>query len=369
MTQLFPNPSVGTLGIRFAPSRCAVWGTQVKLRALIGMLALVGMIAPVFAQDNPVPLPRRADRMPANVEMPAEGESLAADQQETGEPSTDEAIVPEITPEAAASAAAAAAEAFAARMKPHPVTLMARVTDQGAALPDGVTWRVFETRTDAAGDLILARKTNDATARLELPAGEYVVHLSYGRAQITDTLTVGEGENTKQLVLDAGAMRLSASVVGDVPIPINLLRFDIYSSGSESNRTLIAQNLSSSDIVTLNAGTYHIVSYFGSVNAVVRADLRVEPGQLTDATLYHKAAQISFKLVSEAGGEAIADIDWTVKTTDGQTIFTDTGAFPSTVLGEGEYLVLAKRGDQVYNREFEVQPGAPREIEVLTAVY
>jgi len=338
----------------------------VKFRAVIGMLALAALIAPVFAQDNPVPLPRRPDRMPAGVEAPAE-QPLAAD--EVAAP-PDETIVPEvITPEAAASAAAAAAEAFAARMKPHPVTLVARVTDQGGALPDGVTWRVFETRTDAAGDLVLAKKSSDATARMELPAGEYVVHLAYGRAQITDTLTVGEGDNTKQLVLDAGAMRLSASVTGDVPIPINLLRFDIYTSGNESSRTLVAQNLSSSDIVTLNAGTYHIVSYFGSVNAVVRADLRVEPGQLTDATLYHKAAQVSFKLVSEAGGEAIADIDWTVKTTDGQTIFTDTGAFPSTVLGEGDYLVLAKRGEQVYNREFEVQPGPPREIEVLTAVY
>jgi len=105
------------------------------------------------------------------------------------------------------------------------------------------------------------------------------------------------------------------------------------------------------------------------VNAVVRADLRVEPGQLTDATLYHKAAQVSFKLVSEAGGEAIADIDWTVKTADGQTVFTNIGAFPSTVLAEGDYLVLAKRGEQVYNREFQVQPGPAREIEVLTTVY
>jgi hypothetical protein len=105
------------------------------------------------------------------------------------------------------------------------------------------------------------------------------------------------------------------------------------------------------------------------VNAVVKADLRVEPGQLTDATLYHRAAQTSFKLVSESGGEAIADVDWTVKTTDGATVFSDTGAFPSTVLQEGDYLVFAKRGDTVFNREFEVQPGQPREIEVLTTVY
>ena len=89
----------------------------------------------------------------------------------------------------------------------------------------------------------------------------------------------------------------------------------------------------------------------------MRADLRVEPGQLTDATLYHRAAQISFKLVSEPGGEAIADIEWTVKTAAGETVFTDLGAFPATVLAEGDYLVLAKRGEDVFNREFQVQPG------------
>jgi hypothetical protein len=39
------------------------------------------------------------------------------------------------------------------------------------------------------------------------------------------------------------------------------------------------------------------------------------------------------------------------------------------VLQEGDYLVFAKRGDKVYNRQFEVQPGQPKEIEVLTTVY
>jgi hypothetical protein len=112
-----------------------------------------------------------------------------------------------------------------------------------------------------------------------------------------------------------------------------------------------------------------VVSRFGGVNAVVRADLRVEPGQLTDATLYHKAAQVSFKLVTESGGEAIADVDWTVKTADGSTVYTDVGAFPSTVLAEGDYTVLAKRGGTVYNRDFSIKPGQPQEIEVLTSVY
>lgn len=334
-----------------------------KLRYWIGILGIAAMLAPMLAiaEDPPVPLPRRADRMPQGIEQLADTPT-AADVASVDEPAG--AAVD-------ASPAAVAAEAVAAiNTTPQPVTLMAKITEDGNSLPDGVTWRVFETRTDASGDLVLAQKSDDATAHLELPPGSYVVHVAYGRAQTTDTLTVAEGQNSKSLVLDAGAMRLNAAVTGDVAIPINLLRFDIYTSGStEAERTLVAQNLSPNDIVTLNAGTYHIVSYFGDVNAVVRADLRVEPGQLTDATLYHRAAQISFKLVSEAGGEAIADIDWTVKTADGQTVFSNIGAFPSTVLGEGDYLVFAKRGDQVYNREFEVQPGAAKEIEVLTAVY
>jgi hypothetical protein len=207
-------------------------------------------------------------------------------------------------------------------------------------------------------------------ADVELAPGQYLVHVAYGRAQANDTITVAEGTNTKNVVLEVGGLRLNAAVTGDVPIPINLLRFDVFSAGtSDANRAIVAQGIGANDILTVNAGTYHIVSYFGAVNATVRADLRVEPGELTDVTLYHRAAQISFKLVSEAGGEAIADVDWTVKTSDGTTIFSDTGAFPSTVLQEGDYLVFAKRGDTVFNREFAVQPGQPREIEVLTAVY
>ncbi len=217
---------------------------------------------------------------------------------------------------------------------------------------------------------MLAAKSSAAIARIKLAPGNYVVHVAYGKAQASDTLTVKEGENDKSLVLQAGGLRLNAAVTGDVPIPINLLHFDVFTAGqSDADRALVAQDLSANDILTLNAGTYHIVSYFGDVNAVVRADLQVEPGQLTDATLYHKAAQTSFKLVSEAGGEAIADVDWTVKTADGDSIFTNTGAFPTTVLQEGDYTVFAKRGDQVYNRQFEVQSGQPKEVEVLTTVY
>lgn len=313
------------------------------------MLGLVGVTS-AFAQQAPVPRPAPVFLAP-----------LATTDDEAPIEAPVEAPIP-------ATTAAEAIETVTS--EPQPVVLTAMVTDGGRQIDQGLVWRIFTTKTDTAGQLELAAKSDAPVARFALSPGNYVVHVAYGRAQASDTITVAEGNNSKNIVLEAGGLRLTAAVTGDVPIPINLLRFDVFTAGtSDADRAIVAQGIGASDILTVNAGTYHIVSYFGDVNAIVRADLRVEPGQLTDATLYHRAAQTSFKLVSEAGGEAIADVDWTVKTTDGATIFTDTGAFPTTVLQEGDYLVFAKRGETVFNREFEVTPGQPREIEILTAVY
>jgi hypothetical protein len=264
----------------------------------------------------------------------------------------------------------AATEAIAALTDvPQALTLTARITQDGAPITEGLVWRIFDSAPDESGEMALIAKAEGGDAALELKPGDYVVHVAYGQAQVSETLSIAPGENTLDVILDAGALRLNSAVTGDIPISPALLHFDIYTGGTDASRALIADNLPPNEIVTLNAGTYHIVSRFGTINAVVRADLRVEPGQLTDATLYHHAAEVSFKLVSEEGGEAIADVEWTVKTADGATVFSDRGAFPSTVLSEGEYLVLAKLGDQVFNREIEIQPGSPREIELLTSVY
>ncbi|MDV3250807.1 hypothetical protein DevBK_05615 [Devosia sp. BK] len=273
-------------------------------------------------------------------------------------------------PAPAADGANSAADAISAITDaPQSVTLTARITQEGAAVPEGVIWRVYDSVPDAQGNMTLVAKSEQATAKLDLPPGEYVVHAAYGRAQLSESLSVVPGNNEKVIDLEAGALRLNSAVTGDIPIPPTELKFDIFTAGDEASRVLIAEGLPPNDIVTLNAGTYHIVSHFGDINAVVRADLRVEAGELTDATLYHHASEVSFKLVSEEGGEAIADVEWTVNTADGATVFTDRGAFPSTVLAEGDYVVLAKQGEKVYNRDVQVVSGGSREIEVLTSVY
>lgn len=256
---------------------------------------------------------------------------------------------------------------------PQPVTLTAKISESGPVIPDGLTWRVFGASATDAEDtsgLPLIAKSTDPTAVFDLPPGEYLVHLAYGKAQTTQTVSVRDQALAKTLVLDAGALRLHAEITGDVPINSNRLRFDIYPDGYEdTGRPAIATNVAPNQIVRLGAGVYHVVSHYGKINAVVHADLRVEPGQLTDATLFHDAARINLKLVSEEGGEAIADVDWTVKNAKGKTVYTHFGAFPTAVLAKGDYTALAKQGSHVYNRDFSVVPGPAQTIEVLTKVY
>jgi hypothetical protein len=343
----------------------AVGGLRKALRAVLVTAALAALWAPVLAASSLPPIPRPRPEHSAQPGPPPTAPGAETDQQRlvrTGYPggADSDALMPPVEGTAPTSPAG----------PPEPVTLVASIGEKGTAIGDGLVWRIFDTRPDKNGQLAMVAKSEQANPTLKLPPGDYVVHVAYGRAQASDTLTVGPAALTKAMVLDAGGLRLNAAITGDIPIPINLLHFDIFTAGTtDADRTLVADKVGANDILTLNAGTYHIVSYFGDVNATVRADLRVEPGQLTDATLYHKAAQVTFKLVSEAGGEAIADVDWTVKSGDGPSVFTNTGTFPATVLQEGDYLVLAQRGDKVYNRQFQVKAGQSEDIEVLTTVY
>lgn len=252
---------------------------------------------------------------------------------------------------------------------PQPISLSATIEENGTVIPSGLIWRVYDVKTNENGQLTQVFKSEDATASLSLPAGEYRVHVSLGRAQRTDTLLVETGPNIKTLVLDAGALKLRSEVTSEIFIPSHQLKFDVFTDEIDGGRIPIIVDVEQNALIHLNSGIYSVISRWGDENATVRADIRVEPGQVTEATLFHKAAQIRFQLVSNTGGEAIADVDWKVIDQNNEILFTHLGAFPTAILAEGDYTIIAQSGDTVYNREFQVQAGRPMEIEVLTTVY
>ncbi|WP_147178243.1 hypothetical protein [Ciceribacter naphthalenivorans] len=249
------------------------------------------------------------------------------------------------------------------------VSMEARLTSDGEPMQQGLSWRVFSPIPGADGKLPLVASAEGGAADFQLAPGDYFVNVAFGRAGATKKLTVpGEGEVEKQvLVLDAGGIILNAVSGPDARIPVKDLRFDVYSSEvqADGERGLVLANVPPNTIIRLNAGTYHIVSEYGSVNAVVRADIKIEAGKLTEAVMQHHASQINLKLVAEPGGEAIADTAWSVLAGSGDVVAESVSAFPVMVLAEGEYTAVARNKDKIYQKDFAVNAGRNEDVEVL----
>jgi hypothetical protein len=247
------------------------------------------------------------------------------------------------------------------------VRLSASMIEDGPEITRGLVWRVFRPEADADGRLPLVASSQGGTGIFMLEPGSYLVHASFGRAGATKRITVAESFKTESVVLDAGGLKLDAVLSGDVRIPPSKLSFSIYEAQADANgdRALIVPDVNPNAVVRLNSGTYHVVSTYGKVNAVIRSDIHVEAGKLTEATIEHKAAELTMKLVREHGGEAIADTSWSILTDSGDIVRESVGAFASMVLAEGDYAIVAKNRDRIYQRDFRVEAGRNQDVEVL----
>jgi hypothetical protein len=166
--------------------------------------------------------------------------------------------------------------------------------------------------------------------------------------------------------LSAGGLRMEGRV-GDARILPTQISFEIY-KGSQfdvGEKRPIASNVTTGEIVLLPEGTYFIVSKYGEGNAVVRSDIRVQAGKLTDVTVSHRAAAIMLKLVSHKDGPVLANTDWVVASPAGDVITETKGAFPRVILAEGEYRVIARNDNKSYSQDIKVITGVDGEIEVL----
>jgi hypothetical protein len=143
---------------------------------------------------------------------------------------------------------------------------------------------------------------------------------------------------------------------------------------------LVYSRAKAGDILGLPEGAYHIVStYLDSsaagkavgasnaivTNSIVSADIKVPSGKVLDVTLRHRYATLTLKLVNAAGAEALANTNFTILTPGGDLIRELIGAFPSLVLAEGEYVVIARHDSKTYQSTFEVQSGLDRDVEIV----
>lgn len=248
------------------------------------------------------------------------------------------------------------------------VTLSAVLTEDGQAIERGLVWRVFRDKPGSDGKPQLVAKQLETTPTLRLEPGMYVVNVAFGRANLTRRITIAGGASTQErFVLNAGGLRIVPVLAGGEAINEKAVSYDIYSDERDQHgqRIKVTSGMKPGVVVRLNSGIYNVVSSYGDANAVARADVTVEAGKLTEATLSHAAGKATFKLVARAGGEAFADTQWTIANLQGETVKESVGALPTHILAPGTYMVSAKNAGEVFRRNFTLQAGESVEVELV----
>ncbi len=251
---------------------------------------------------------------------------------------------------------------------PVPVTFKALLTEAGPKVTSGLVWRVFsvEPGPDGARKLITTYHEPNPTAAL--PPGDYLVNAAFGLSNLTKKVKVESSRSVEEtFVLNTGGLKLGAVLANGRPLPQASVHFKILSDEEDQfgNRREILANAKPDLVIRLNAGAYHIVSLYGRANATVRADVTVEPGKITEATIKHAAAPVTFRLVQRPGGEALADTKWSILTPTGDVVKEIAGALPTNILAAGDYAVVANHNGESYTSKFNVATGEAKQIEVV----
>lgn len=247
------------------------------------------------------------------------------------------------------------------------ISFEAMLVKGGPVISRGVEWRIFSTKLGEDGKFPLLATSTKNSNSFNMSSGVYVVHAAYGHASAIRKIEISQDNITESFILNAGGLSLSAVAGDNVPIPKNLLRFDIYEQkvDDRGQRRLIARGVLPDKIVPFPAGTYHVVSKYGNLNAEVRADLRVGAGKVTDGELVHRAARITLRLVRQTGSDALANTRWSILNENGDLISESTSAFPNIVLLEGTYTAIAKNDETIYSHDFMVRAGRNQDVEVI----
>lgn len=265
-------------------------------------------------------------------------------------------------------------------LPPGSLSLSAVLGAATQPVASGLRWRVFNERAEADGSHLLVAESSDALAVLNVGDGQYIVHAAFGLAGATRRVVVHGAGVSERLVLNAGGLKI-VGALGDTLIPANRLTLSIFvPEPGNLEAKLVLANAKADEMMALPEGTYHIVSTYldtvgvGSLggqgantatNSVVAADLRVLAGKKITATLRHRAAISTLKLVNQPGGEALANTAFTVLTPGGDVIRELIGAFPSLVLAEGEYAAIARHDGKTYQSTFKVESTRDRDVEII----
>lgn len=232
------------------------------------------------------------------------------------------------------------------------VTLSARLTDQSSALVKNLHWTVRN-----SGGAILFN-SDATTAAMALQPGDYRVEARFGAVEMDEAFSLLEGTRMDlRFVLNAGALRVLPRIKG-VETPGLDATTRIFALTGKARGRMVEQSATPGEVINLAAGQYRIESRFGEGNALAVMDVKVTPGIMSAVEIDHRAGVARLAYV----GSPNAKVKWEIRKGDATELSDIVGLNASVALTPGDYVAIARVGDESLTASFQIKEGEARDI-------
>jgi len=210
----------------------------------------------------------------------------------------------------------------------------------------------------------------DATPTFQVPAGQYVLHVTHGEATASQYVELGSTGVRVDLIVGAGHLKLTPVMSTGGPAIVKDVRWQIFTVAEEpDDRKLLTTTYDSIGEFDLPAGSYVVVLTRGE--AMVENIITVTPGQTDKHTIVLNAGLVIPTPYMVEGGPVIdKDTTWEIfspENVEGERkkITTSYDLAPKFSVLAGEYLVRLTRGLATKDMPVTVKPGESTKVNVV----
>ncbi len=248
--------------------------------------------------------------------------------------------------------------------------LVAKLASGSPPLEANIKWEIYNFKKSSDGNRSQILTSEVAQPTLPLSPGKYIVRAVFGISSTAKVITISPAQITDAtFILNTGGIRVKPLLIAGEPPAGKLSQQWIYlnpPTGSTSSPQLIATANDPSEIHQLSAGTYELISKFGTANAVVKTNVTISPGLLTEVEVSHKAGIVQFKLFKKwRGGEELTGASWKLFDDEGNEVASDFAAGSGEIIAPGRYKVTALYNDNTYTKMFNIKPGRKKLIQIV----
>ena len=193
--------------------------------------------------------------------------------------------------------------------------------------------------------------------------------MALGRANLTRKITVAADQAAREkFILNAGGLRIVPVLASGERASEKLVSFDVESDERDEygQRTkVVAPSTKAGIVLSAQRRQLQPRQHLWRRQRPGARRCLGGTGKLSEVTLTHPAAQVSFKLVTREGGDASRRHPVDVANAQGDTVKESSGALPSHILAPGTYAARATHARPALQTRFRGEERANILVEVI----